>query len=149
MLMAGMAPAAALANGAQARRPKAERTSVSSKAKMPAKKKVGTRRRVSRRIRGQKAPTADRVREIQQALAREGAYAGEPTGRWDGATIEAMKRFQSSQGLNPTGKIDALSLQKLGLGSPVAGAAAPLPPINASPEAATAEKSAVRSPNER
>jgi peptidoglycan hydrolase-like protein with peptidoglycan-binding domain len=136
VLLTGTVPVAALASGLQASRPKA-------------KKKAATRRGVSRRNRGQKAPTADRVREIQQALAREGSYVGEPTGRWDGATIEAMKRFQSSQGLNPTGKIDALSLQKLGLGSPVAGAAAPLPPINASPEAATPEKSAARSPNER
>ena len=38
-----------------------------------------------------------------------------------------MKQFQSSQGLNASGKIDALTLQKLGLGSETAGRGAPMP----------------------
>jgi hypothetical protein len=38
-----------------------------------------------------------------------------------------MTRFQSENGLTPTGKINALTLQKLGLGSEIAGQAAPLP----------------------
>jgi peptidoglycan hydrolase-like protein with peptidoglycan-binding domain len=76
---------------------------------------------------GQKAPTSDRIREIQSALQREGTYQGEPTGRWDDSTAEAMKSYQDKNGLNPTGKIDALSLQKLGLGSATAGKAAPVP----------------------
>lgn len=80
------------------------------------------------RDRGQKAPTPDRIAEIQTALARENAYQGEPNGKWDAATIGAMKRFQSANGLDPTGKIDALTLQKLGLGSEVAGKGAPTPP---------------------
>jgi peptidoglycan hydrolase-like protein with peptidoglycan-binding domain len=75
--------------------------------------------------RGQQAPTPKRIKEIQQALKQAGFYSGEPTGRWDKQTIEAMKNFQAAQGLRPTGKITALSLQKLGLGSPIAGIAAP------------------------
>lgn len=85
-----------------------------------------SKRRV-RRVRGQKAPAGDRIKEIQEALAKSGAYSGKPSGKWDGATVEAMKRFQAGQGLNPTGKMDAKSLQKLGLGSEIAGLAAPLP----------------------
>lgn len=84
-------------------------------------------RRRARRARGQKAPAADRLKEIQEALTKSGAYSGKPTGKWDAATVEAMKRFQAEHGLNPTGKMDAKSLQKLGLGSEVAGLAAPLP----------------------
>jgi peptidoglycan hydrolase-like protein with peptidoglycan-binding domain len=80
------------------------------------------------RERGQTAPTPDRIEEIQAALARENDYAGDPNGKWDVATIEAMKKFQSANGLSPTGKIDALTLQKLGLGSEVAGKGAPMPP---------------------
>jgi len=80
------------------------------------------------RDRGQIAPTPDRIEEIQTALARENAYQGEPNGKWDAATIAAMRRFQSANGLEPTGKIDALTLQKLGLGSEVAGKGAPTPP---------------------
>ena len=74
------------------------------------------------------APTPDRIMEIQSALAKENVYVGMPNGKWDAATIEAMKKFQSASGLNPTGKIDALTLQKLGLGSEVAGKGAPMPP---------------------
>ncbi len=92
-------------------------------------RKTSTKRsKGRRRDRGPKAPTPDRIREIQSALAREGAYSGEPNGKWDSASVEAMKRFQASHGLSPTGKLDAHSLQKLGLGSGVAGLAAPSAP---------------------
>ena len=88
-----------------------------------------------RSVHRQVAPTPERITEIQSALAREGYYHGEPTGKWDEATSGAMKNFQQAKGLAPTGKIEALSLQKLGLGSPVAGMGAPAP---APPAAATA-----------
>ena len=73
-------------------------------------------------------PTASRISDIQSALADQGAFQGEPNGRWDDATMSAMRNFQTAHGLNPSGKLDALTLQKLGLGSEVAGRGAPLPP---------------------
>jgi peptidoglycan hydrolase-like protein with peptidoglycan-binding domain len=81
----------------------------------------------SRRDHGQKAPTPERVSEIQSALAKNGAYAGTPNGKWDDSTVEAMKKFQSSHGLNASGKLDAKTLQQLGLGSQTAGIAPPVP----------------------
>src|SRR6266446_4032662 len=69
-------------------------------------KKSGKRSR--RRERGQKVPAPERISEIQQALAKDGAFSGAPNGKWDGATVEAMRKFQSSHGLNPSGKLDAL-----------------------------------------
>jgi hypothetical protein len=42
-----------------------------------------------------------------------------------------MQKFQSGNGLEPSGKINALSLQKLGLGSEIAGVSAPKPPTPA------------------
>ncbi len=139
MLVTGIAPEFVWASGKPSSKRQMKKVSASSKSS--AVKKTGAkRRRVSRRNRGQKAPTRDRVSEIQQALAREGAYSGEPTGKWDAGTVEAMKRFQSSQGLNPTGKLDALSLHKLGLGSQIAGIAAPLPPPNPSVKPPTSDK---------
>ena len=81
----------------------------------------------ARRPRGQKAPTADRISEIQQALAKDGSFTGKPNGKWDAATSEATRKFQESHGLNPTGKLDAKTLQQLGLGSQTAGAAPPMP----------------------
>jgi peptidoglycan hydrolase-like protein with peptidoglycan-binding domain len=86
----------------------------------------------SRRQVGQKAPTPQRVSEIQQALAKNGAYAGTPNGKWDASTIEAMKKFQGAHGLTPSGKLDAKTLQQLGLGSQTAGIAPPTPAVRIS-----------------
>ena len=88
--------------------------------------------RRGKRVKGQAAPTVDRVNEIQGALAKNGDYSGTPSGKWDDSTVEAMKKFQSTHGLNPTGKMDALTLQKLGLGSETAGMGVPTPPPNSS-----------------
>jgi peptidoglycan hydrolase-like protein with peptidoglycan-binding domain len=86
----------------------------------------------SRRQVGQKAPTSQRISEIQQALAKNGAYTGAPNGKWDASTVEAMKKYQGAHGLNPSGKLDAKTLQQLGLGSQTAGIAAPTPAIRIS-----------------
>jgi peptidoglycan hydrolase-like protein with peptidoglycan-binding domain len=91
------------------------------------------------KVKMQMAPTSDRIREIQTALAASDAYKGEPTGKWDAASVDAMKHFQQVNGLNPTGKLDAHSLQKLGLGSETAGRGAPRPgkPAGLSPSSTT------------
>ncbi len=73
----------------------------------------------------QKAPTTDRIEEIQTALSREGYYHGDPTKKWDSSTQDAMRRFQEDHGMTGTGKLDATTLQKLGLGSDIAGVSAP------------------------
>lgn len=75
----------------------------------------------------QKAPTPDRISEIQSALARGGYYQGDPNGKMDSNTVEALQKFQSVNNLDATGKLDAPTLQKLGLGSDIAGVAAPKP----------------------
>ena len=87
--------------------------------------------RKSRKQPGQKTPTADRVNQIQAALARDGSFQGLPSGKWDDDTIAAMRRFQTAHGLNPNGRLDAPTLQRLGLGSETAGVAAPTPPPGA------------------
>jgi peptidoglycan hydrolase-like protein with peptidoglycan-binding domain len=91
-----------------------------------------TSKKSKRRERGQKAPTPERISEIQFALAKDGSYGGKPNGKWDDSTVDAMKKFQESHGLNPSGKLDAKTLQRLGLGSQTAGAAAPQPPVSSS-----------------
>jgi peptidoglycan hydrolase-like protein with peptidoglycan-binding domain len=91
----------------------------------PIKKSSKTSKKRLARPPAQRAPTADRIREIQTALAQKGYYAGDPSGKWDARSVEAMKRFQAANGLTQTGKFDAKSLQKLGLGSEIAGAAPP------------------------
>ena len=91
------------------------------------KKKSSKKSRHSRREPTQKAPTPERISEIQSSLARGGYYQGEPNGKWDAGTVDAMQKFQSANGLDPSGKLDAPSLQKLGLGSGIAGVSAPRP----------------------
>jgi Putative peptidoglycan binding domain len=78
---------------------------------------------------GQKVPTPDRISEIQSALAREGYYQGDPTGKLDSGTLAALEKFQSANGLDSSGKLDAPTLQKLGLGSDIAGVSAPKPVV--------------------
>jgi peptidoglycan hydrolase-like protein with peptidoglycan-binding domain len=89
--------------------------------------KRGTKAAKGGRQRGQMAPTSDRISEIQSALAKNGALDGSPTGKWDESTSEAMRKFQAAHGLNPSGKLDALTLRQLGLGSSTAGLAPPTP----------------------
>jgi hypothetical protein len=58
---------------------------------------------------------------------KEGSFNGEPIRKWDAATMGAMKKYRNKNGISPTGKFDAASLNKLGLGSDRAGKGAPVP----------------------
>jgi peptidoglycan hydrolase-like protein with peptidoglycan-binding domain len=91
------------------------------------KKKSSKNHHASKREPTQKAPTPQRISEIQSALTHGGYYQGAPNGKWDSNTVAAMQKFQSDNGLSSSGKIDAPSLQKLGLGSGTAGVDAPKP----------------------
>jgi peptidoglycan hydrolase-like protein with peptidoglycan-binding domain len=110
--------------------PQASSSNSSSTAKK--KKHVSSKSKKKSKGHAQAAPTPDRIKEIQAALQKDGSYEGEPTGKWDPATVDAMKKFQDKNGFSPTGKIDALSLNKLGLGSDTAGKGAPVPAATAS-----------------
>jgi peptidoglycan hydrolase-like protein with peptidoglycan-binding domain len=96
------------------------------------KKKSSSKSRKKGRVKGQTAPTPDRIKDIQAALQKDGSYEGQPTGKWDAATTDAMKKYQNKNGITPTGKIDAVSLEKLGLGSDTAGKGAPVPAVSSS-----------------
>jgi peptidoglycan hydrolase-like protein with peptidoglycan-binding domain len=123
-----LASAAPVVSGAG--RPVAAQTaSTSTSAK---KKRASSKSKRKPRVKGQATPTSDRIKEIQTALQKDGSYRGEPTGKWDASTTEAMKKYQDKNGFSPTGKIDALSLNKLGLGSGTAGKGAPVPPASSS-----------------
>jgi peptidoglycan hydrolase-like protein with peptidoglycan-binding domain len=117
--LAGTSPAAAQ----QASSP-APSTSASAPAKPATHKKT---HHVAKRQPTQKAPTADRISEIQSALSKGGYYQGEANGRWDSSTVAALQKFQSANGIEANGKLDAPTLQKLGLGSGIAGVSAPKP----------------------
>jgi peptidoglycan hydrolase-like protein with peptidoglycan-binding domain len=73
----------------------------------------------------QLAPTPDRYKEIQSALATRGYLKASPSGVWDAQSTEALRHFQQDQNLEPSGKVNSLSLIALGLGAKHGSAAAP------------------------
>jgi hypothetical protein len=91
----------------------------------------------------QAAPTPDRYKEIQSALAARGYLQPEDaSGRWDQASVDALKKFQADQKLDSTGKLNSLSLIALGLGpkyepptpaKPAEPATPPAPVISTTP----------------
>jgi hypothetical protein len=87
----------------------AARKSTTKKKSAPAKKTTWRNR--------QMAPTPERYKEIQDALVAKGYLKPEDTGGgWNQNSVEALKRFQGEQKLDPSGKINSLSLIALGLG---------------------------------
>ena len=116
------AHASAASSAGKSPSPQAATTSSTSASK---KKKAAKKR--PKREPSQKAPTADRISEIQSALAHGGYYQGDPNGKWDTNTVAALQKFQSAHGIEASGKLDAPTLQKLGLGSDIAGVSAPRP----------------------
>ena len=145
-LALGSVPASAGPAPAPAGRPSPQ-AATSSSASSTAKKKASKKHKKSSRMSSQKAPTPDRITEIQSALARGGYYQGDPNGKWDSNTVAAMQKFQSSNGLEANGKLDALSLQKLGLGSDIAGVSAPKQPAKPSGTASLMPSPSTPSPN--
>lgn len=80
-------------------------------------KKTASRRPATTWRNRQLAPTPERYKEIQRALSAKGYLSpDQATGRWDDASTEALKKFQTDQNLNGNGKINSLSLIALGLG---------------------------------
>jgi len=101
----------------------------------PAKKGSPARKGVSKKGPAKKTtwrnrqltPTPDRYKEIQHALVAKGYLQPEEvTGTWTPASADALKKFQSAQNLESSGKINSLSLIALGLG-PKHDAAPPKP----------------------
>jgi hypothetical protein len=87
-------------------------------------------------------PEPQRVQEIQKALIEAGELHEGPTGQWDEATRDAMKRYQERRGFAVTGLPDSKSLMEMGLGphplppevaTTAATRAGPGPPITSAP----------------
>ncbi|MBZ5595654.1 MAG: peptidoglycan-binding protein [Acidobacteriia bacterium] len=91
----------------------------------------------------QLAPTPERYKEIQTALAKRGYLAAAPNGVWDASSAEALRHFQQEQNLEPTGKLNSLSLIALGLGAKRGNTVAQVP---AAPPAMTPRAPAIDSP---
>jgi putative peptidoglycan binding protein len=65
----------------------------------------------------QAAPSPERYKEIQSALVSKGyLQPEEANGQWGDGSSAALKRFQTDQNIEASGKINSLSLIALGLG---------------------------------
>src|SRR5437879_13601534 len=123
LLVAGLGVFAAAAEAQSAPQKK---SAASSSAKKSHRKKAA--RKLRRWEKGQKVPAPSRITEIQQSLAKAGSFSGTPNGQWDDPTVEAMRKFQTADGLHHSGNLDAKTLQKGDRGPESTGVAAPLPP---------------------
>lgn len=73
-------------------------------------------RYTTRRYAAPAAPSNNRITLVQQALIERGYLSGEPTGRWDAPSVEALKKFETAQNVKADGKLDSKMLILLGLG---------------------------------
>jgi len=96
--------------------------SAATSKKTATKKKSGAKKTAGRKTTGnwrtsQSTPTPDRYKEIQQALASKGSMARRSSsGVWVASSVERLNELRQDQSLEPSGKIDSLSLIALGLG---------------------------------
>jgi peptidoglycan hydrolase-like protein with peptidoglycan-binding domain len=97
-----------------------------SRSRVAPKPKTGTiqsssHRRTSKRRgawkrHGQQAIDEQRAREIQAALIQQKYLDGQPTGKWDQSTKDAMTHFQADHGWQTKVTPDSRALIVLGLG---------------------------------
>ncbi|HTV67702.1 MAG TPA: peptidoglycan-binding domain-containing protein [Rhizobiaceae bacterium] len=62
-----------------------------------------------------KSMSRGEVRQVQQALDKDGFKAGRTDGRWGDETQAAVKQFQRSKQLQATGKLNEQTVADLGL----------------------------------
>jgi hypothetical protein len=92
--------------------PSAAKTSTSSRT--TAKRASSKKRSV--RARGQQKIDSGRAQEIQSALVRAHYLSGAPTGTWNQASEDAMRRYQADHGWQSKTVPDSRALISLGLG---------------------------------
>jgi hypothetical protein len=66
--------------------------------------------------RGQQKIDSERTEQIQEALIKQHYLSGEPSGKWDPATEDALRKFQADNGWQNKTVPDSRALIKLGLG---------------------------------
>jgi len=96
----------------------AHKTATAGKSKKSGTRTVsrkGKRSKQSSRHGQQKIDNA-RTLQIQQALIKQHYLSGEPSGKWDASTEEALRKFQGDNGWQNKTVPDSRALIKLGLG---------------------------------
>lgn len=93
-------------------------TSSSSGVKKSSSKSTGkhSSHKKSSKVRGQQKIDSERAMSIQEALIREHYLTGEPTGTWNQASEDAMRKYQADHGWQSKTVPDSRALISLGLG---------------------------------
>ena len=79
-------------------------------------KYASSRKNGKRKPRGQQKIDSERAQAIQEALIREHYMTGDPTGTWNQASEDAMRRYQADHGWQSKEVPDSRALISLGLG---------------------------------
>jgi len=66
---------------------------------------------------GRQSESAEQIKAVQQALKQKGHDPGAINGVMGPQTLQALRSFQQSNGLKPTGVLDSETVQKLGISS--------------------------------
>lgn len=59
--------------------------------------------------------TKDQIIEAQKMLKAGSMYGGEQTGKLDDATRDGLRKYQEANGLKPTGTLNGVTLEKMGI----------------------------------
>ena len=123
MLLAGATSATTTTTTSSKPKPKHSQTSKthsssssSSSSKTHSKHGTRTVAKSTPKSHGQHGIDADRTREIQSALIQQRYLSGEPTGKMDQSTKDALTKFQAANGWQTKITPDSRALIKLGLG---------------------------------
>jgi hypothetical protein len=112
---------------------KSPKSSKSSKSSTTSSSKSKNKKSAKSTAHGQHAIDPQRTIAIQQALVQEHYLSGEPTGKWDQATKDALVRFQAENGWQTKVTPDSRALIKLGLGPDKKGLLNPDTAVMSSP----------------
>ena len=111
---------------------KSSKSSKSSKSAKASSSK-STKKSAKATSHGQHGIDQERTLEIQQALVREHYLTGEPSGKWDQDTKDALLRMQAENGWQTKIAPDSRALIKLGLGPDKKGLLNPDTAVMSSP----------------
>ena len=99
----------------------AQSKSVSAPSSSHSAKSKSKKGKRSKKVRGQKAIDTTRTRQIQQALIEQHYMQGEPSGKWDDATQNALRKYQADHKWQSKTVPDSRALIELGLGPSTEG----------------------------
>jgi peptidoglycan hydrolase-like protein with peptidoglycan-binding domain len=119
MLLAGAASATTTTTTAskpKTKHPQTSKTHSSTSSKTHSKHSTRTVAKNTTKSHGQHGIDSDRTREIQSALIQQRYLSGEPTGKMDQSTKDALTKFQADNGWQTKITPDSRALIKLGLG---------------------------------